>query len=528
MKIMDSIRNRVINWLGVKDTENYERLEYINDNDKLKVQNINENKLWYLGDSNELLNYYTASERRGNHIYNRNRKNYFWALSSKECDIKRIHSGVPNVIINTLVSTLGEPKISIDNEELQEKLDYIIEKNDMETIKNESQVPLTLVEGYGAYKVLVDKELCDYPIIEYYEANDVEYIYKTGILLGIIFKDYYTYKNKDYILTETRRKDKTSSYIEYELFRINKNGEATKVELSTIPKLSDLADLVIPDFNEILAVPSKFFNDTVNKNYGRSVFSSGKIDLFDDLDQILSQDSQTVRVSTPVEYYPNDLLKRNAITGEVRLPKRYNRQYIGVDGLPDGDGNTNGTIQTTQPVLNFEQYSSNAKSKLDYILTGILSPATLGIDVAKKDNAEAQREKEKITIITRNKIIKKEIRIEERLYRLALIMQVYMDTGKVIDIQDKISIVYDEFANPSFENKLETLGTAYMNKQISTEKYVNMLYEDRLTEEERRKEIEWLEKNNQIEEGGFENEEPIREDYTEETDTEEETGDTEK
>ena len=42
---------------------------------------------------------------------------------------------------------------------------------------------------------------------------------------------------------------------------------------------------------------------------------------------------------------------------------------------------------------------------LDLCLQGIISPSTLGIDVKKLDNAEAQREKEKATLYTRNAIV---------------------------------------------------------------------------------------------------------------------------
>ena len=42
---------------------------------------------------------------------------------------------------------------------------------------------------------------------------------------------------------------------------------------------------------------------------------------------------------------------------------------------------------------------------LDLCLQGVLSPSTLGIDTKKLDNAEAQREKEKTTLYTRNAIV---------------------------------------------------------------------------------------------------------------------------
>ena len=49
------------------------------------------------------------------------------------------------------------------------------------------------------------------------------------------------------------------------------------------------------------------------------------------------------------------------------------------------------------------------------IMNGIISPATLGMDIAKKDNAEAQREKEKVTVFTRNKLARAEKKILEKI-----------------------------------------------------------------------------------------------------------------
>lgn len=43
---------------------------------------------------------------------------------------------------------------------------------------------------------------------------------------------------------------------------------------------------------------------------------------------------------------------------------------------------------------------------LDLCLQGIISPSTLGIDTKKLDNADAQREKEKTTLYTRQNLVK--------------------------------------------------------------------------------------------------------------------------
>ena len=540
MDISEFIRQKILKFLKIEKiaNPNSERLTFIQNDENIKYQQVRENKVWYYGDSNELLNYYLNEDLYGNYrepIYNRNRRDYFWAISNAEGNIKRVHSGIPNAIVTTLVNAIGSPKITSADKQEQEKIDKILEDNDFDILLNQQQLPLTMVEGWGAFKVCFDKKVQDTPFIKYYEAEDVEFVYRNKVLIGLIFKDYYKYKDKDYVLFETRRKENGNSIIEFNLFKLEDGDTITEVSLSTIPDLTNYENRVIPKLNEVLGVPCKFFYDVHNKDYGRSIYT-GKIDLFDDLDQDLSQASQTTRVSTPVEYYPVDLLERNGRTGEPKMPTAYNRQFIKKEGLPNGDGSMDGTIQTTQPNLNFEQYSLNAKNILDYILTGLLSPATLGIDIAKKDNADAQREKEKVTIMTRNNIIASEIKILKKLLKLSLYIQDYLDSGNIqLDKHKDISVKFDEFANPSFENELETLGNAWDKGLISTDKYLELLWGDKLSDEEITKEKIYLETNKQrddlkigdIEQDGN-NEGPVRPNLPMEGQEQEDSGEVEE
>ena len=534
MNIIEAIRRRILKFLKLEQfagNPNDERYTFICDEDNIKEQKLRAYKVWLNGDGDELLNFYTGQELYGSYnepIYNRNLRNYFWAMSSNEGNIKRVHSGIPNAIVTTLVNAIGVPNTNIDNPELQERLEKIKQANDFECLLIQQQMPLTLAEGWGAFKLNFNKEISRTVLIQYYEAQDVEFVYKQGVLIGIIYKDYYHYKNKNYVLFETRRIQNGNSLIEFELFRLDKNNEVTPVELATIPELENLNNVIIPNFNKILGVPSKFIYDPMNKNYGKSIFA-GKLDLFDDLDQILSQDSQTVRVSTPVEYYPVDLLERTK-DGKPIMPKVYNRQFLAKEVAPNGDGTVDGTIQTTQPALNFEQYNTNAKAKLDFILTGILSPATMGIDIAKKDNADAQREKEKVTIMTRNNVINRQTKIIKELLSLSLAIQEFMETD-VITIQEyDINVNFNEFANPSFENELQVLGPAWANGEISTRRYVELLWGDKLSNEDKEVEIAWLdaqrEKDN-LQLGDFEDEETIGEDINYQEPTSENTDEVE-
>lgn len=493
MTLKEFIKKKILRRQGVErldENPNSERLTFIADNDQLKIEEIQANKVWYLGDGNELLNFYTQRQAIGfakNPIYNRNRRNYFWALSAEECNIKRVHSGIPNMIITTLTNAIGMPDIQCEG------WDDIEKENDFRRKLTQQARPLTLAAGFGAWKVNFNKNLSNYPLWEFYDGENVEYIYKAGLLIGIIFKSYYKKGNKNYVLLETRSKANGNSYISYEMFRFEKGDEVVPVDKSIFPELGDLEDMVIPGYNKILAVPSRYFYDPLNPKYGKSVYA-GKLDLFDMLDEIWSQASQTNRVSTPVEYYNPDALDRS-VNGSIGVPNLYNRQFVQKSGVPDGDGNMSDDIITTQPDLNFDKYGGLAKDILDYILTGVLSPASLGIDLSRKDNAEAQREKEKITIMTRNNVIDAETIMLQKIVEISLDIRQFLETGQIEMKEYEMNIKYDEFANPAFENQIQVLGSAWVNGEISTAKYVDLLWGDKLDDEAKLAEVEWLDQH---------------------------------
>lgn len=542
MNIIEAIKNRILKFLGL-DEISYnpysERLTYIGNPDEILAQNISEARVWYIGDSNELLNYYTNEQMHDNHneaVYNRNRSNYFWGISSQEANIKRVHSGLPKAIVDTLTNAIGFPTITAKYQGKEVDVPMLLEALELKKKTMQEQMPLTMAIGYGAWKINIDPDFSKSPILEYYEAKDVEFIAKYGKIIGVIFKDYYKYDRKNYLLLDTRHLDKNGdSVMDFELFEMTNRNDVKPVSLSTIPELAHLADKNkskgIKGYKRILAVPCRFLFDPNNPNYGKSIYA-GRYDLFDDLDQSLSQRSQTSRVSTPVEYYPVDMLERSKRDGSPTLPSVYNRQYVKKEGIPDGNGNVDSMIQTTQPQLNFAQYNEEQREIVSMILNGLLSPATMGIDLARKDNAEAQREKEKVTIMTRDNIIAQETEILKSLIRVCLDVQAYINTGLIpLDDSDtEISVKFNQFANPSFESLSQTLSPMLANGTISVEMYVDKLYGDSLSEEEKQKEIEALKANqsrDDLEQGDFDSDKVGESDQSEKTelkedDTEEE------
>lgn len=518
MTILERMRARIRGVAGsVLKTKrpDDDRTTFINDNEKLGRMKLKEYNVWYDGDGDELLNFYTRENYIGFNyepFYMRNKKNYFWAISSTEAQIKRTHSGQPRNIVDTLVNIMPFPLISAG--ENTKNLQAVVKESGLEQLYKDEQLPLTLVEGWGCWKINWDKDVSDYPSVEYVSAENVDFIYKSGKIIGIVFKNYYTSDKKRYLLLETRsiewRPNSAAAegsegervlVITNELYELPMNMAATdddtplkKVDLKTVPELESVEERIeIGPFDKLFAVPCVLLGNTSRQwGYGRSIFT-GKIDLFDDLDQALSQSSNAVRLSTPIEYIDEEYLERDK-NGLPKKPKAYDRKYVMMKGQKNGDGLATGQpVQITQPSIEFSRYSDHAVQILLQILNGILSPATLGIDIAKKDNAAAQREKEKVTIFTRNALINGEERILRSLMEQMLMAKEFMDTGAVSVHAYDISVKFNEFADDSFENKLEALGKAYDMEEISTDMYLNKLYGDTLSEEERAAEKEFLE-----------------------------------
>lgn len=500
MTINEKVKNEIYNLLGYQKIQNPtdERYLFIGDEERVRLQKLEECRVWYLGSSDELDNFYLAREAGENAkepIYNRNKKRYFWSLSEQECDIKKIHTGIPKAAINTLVNCIQD--FDITCEACQDKIDAIVENNNLAVLFNQKARPLTFAEGDGAFKVCFDKRLSKTPIIQYYEAKDVDFAVKGGLIVGIIYKDYYKYQNKNYVLIEIRTMKDNNAFIKFELYKIEKSEEIIPVELNAIPELADLPKegYIIEGLGEILGVQNKYFNDPLDDVRGLSILA-GKIDIADDMDMLASIESMTEQNSGPVEYYPSDMLKRDK-NGKPQLPKVFGRRFVKKPGVPGPDGQGDNKIDTSAPQLNFEQYHNALTAKTNLFLSGWLSPASFTCDLANKDNAEAQREREKVTIMTRNNVIAMEEKIIKKLMKICLMIQEYLDTG-IITVQDyDISVKYSEFASPTFETKAQTLYPMYTAGAISEEMYVDKLYGDSLSETEKLREINSLKQKSQ-------------------------------
>ena len=530
--VKEYVRRKALGLLGLIESNvdprtREERLTFVNDINEILEDKLKEYNVWYAGDADELLNFYTRAnviDYNTDPIYNRNKKSYFWAVSSTENDIKRSHSGQPRNIVDTLVDIIGKPEIFIGDDKLgpvNDRLKNILLENNFDKMLLQRARPLTFVEGWGGWKINWDSNFSDNPILLYYRANAVDFIFRYDRMVAIIYKDYFQdEKGKNYILFETRRiekreikDDKTGLrtrvpclIIEKELFQITGQSEVLKkMKLKDLPQLKDTKEsIIVTNFNSFLGGANIYYEDNHEDLYGRSIFT-GKIDLFDDLDQCHSQAANTVRRSTTIEYFNTQYLEKDEKTGMPRMPKAFDRKYVAFKGGRTGDGNLDngGPVQAVQPRLDFNSYSLEEQNILINILSGIMSPATLGIDVAKKDNAAAQREKEKVTIYTRNTVIYEETKVLKQLMNDLLVAWELMHTGKVSVKEYDVAVQYEEFADASFESKLETVLTGWQAGIMSDETALRYLHNDRLGKKMFDKELEWVKSQREKSEQGM-------------------------
>lgn len=194
---------------------------------------------------------------------------------------------------------------------------------------------------------------------------------------------------------------------------------------------------------------------------------------------------EALRLNKTKEYIPLNMLPRNPNTGEVLIPNAFDNMYIQIEAsMTEGAANK---IEREQSNIPHESYLATYITALDLCLQGIMSPSTLGIDVKKLDNADAQREKEKATLYSRNNIVEQ---LQEVLPKLIDIIFKSVNTMNKAAVEDiEVDVTFGEYANPSFESQVETISKAKQGGIMSIEASIDELYGDTKDQEWKDEEI---------------------------------------
>ena len=168
-------------------------------------------------------------------------------------------------------------------------------------------------------------------------------------------------------------------------------------------------------------------------------------------------------------------------TGALIAPNPFDNAYVAVgSSLREGSVEK---IEVSQPEIGFEAYQTSYAAFLDLVLQGVMSPCTLGIDLKRVDNAEAQREKEKITLLVRSKIV------AALGAALACLAERMLMTDDLMHGEAPgsyaASVRFGEYASPDFGSAVEVVARAREGGFMSVEQAVEELYGDTWTAEEK-------------------------------------------
>lgn len=413
------------------------------------------NKIWFRGDARELSQLYHQIDLG---------EEAFW---SSDCspgqDMRKLHTGLPRLIVNALsniaIDDLSD--IEFDRPEDGELWESIEKENSFEKqIKNATKNVLAL--GDGAFKISFDTNISQLPIIEFYAADDVEYKYEHGRIREVIFYTHYDRKKKNYTLKETYG----YGYINYKLY----DDQNREVNVDTLDETTGLEDVSF-DRSLLLAVPYIIYDSEKFNGRGQSIYE-GKHDAFDALDESFSQWMDALRTGKTKTYIPEVLLPRDPSNGNIKKYNPFDTRYI-TTGTDLSEHATN-QITTTGGNVQVDVYIQTYCTSLDLCLQGLISPSTLGIDIKKLDNGEAQREKEKMTLYTRNAIIAAATEVINQLIKKSFNMLQLQHKGTIQDVECSFS--FGEYANPSFESVVESMSNP--NTPMSIEAKVEELWGD--------------------------------------------------
>ena len=467
-KVKESIASKMRSFLKIYTANG----QSFNINELLDFDsNVAVNKIWYRGESYELSQLYKQLDD--------NQYGFWGSVPTQGVEIRKIHTGLPKTIINTLTNVVVDDMqdVKFASEANHNLWLDIAKENNFDTLIK-SAIAKTLHSGDGAFKISIDTDMSQLPIVEFFEADRIKLIRKRGRIVEIIFKTAYSKDTSTYILYEHYGK----GYITYEL----KNSLDKNVELATLEQTAYLKD-VLWDGDFMLAKHLSFYNSDKFEGRGQSIYDS-KRDNFDALDEAWSQWVDALRAGRTKIYIPENLIPRNPSTGELLKPNAFDNRFIKL--APSMSENNDGKINIESAPIQHDSYLATYITALDLCLQGIISPSTLGIDVKKLDNAEAQREKEKATLYTRQTLVTELQRVLPTL--IQGIFHAYHTLNKLPLDEVDCDVTFGQYANPSFESQVETVGKAKTQGIMSIEASIDELYGDSRDDEWKKEEVERL------------------------------------
>lgn len=452
MRWTERMKKFVQNWLSIQPAP----ISTVQIREPMTFEaNAVKNRIWYRGDASELEQLYKQLPGTVNAAR-------FWAAAPESVKLRKIHSGLPSLMVDTLAnlvkSDCNKPEFTAAEDQVRweavsKEIDFPSEVG--------AAVREVLAVGDGAFKLSVDQSISDFPLLEFVSGENVAYTTQRGRIIEVHFFSSYFDKGKQYRLCEKYG----VGYVNYELY----DGEQV-VPLSTVPVLSKLQNITFSGEYQ-MAIPFRVYESPRFEGRGRSVYDT-KTDDFDAFDEIISQWLDAIRAGRVKKYIPDSMLPRDVHNGSLKHFDDFGSEYLAISA--SAKETVADKLETVQPDIRYEAFLSSYSAFLDLCLQGIVSPATLGIDVGKMSSADAQREKKDITGSTRNAITAVLEKVLPRL--IEGILMTHDNMQGEAPHPHEVTVSFGEYGAPDFDSRVDTLGKAATSGIMSVEAQVDELW----------------------------------------------------
>lgn len=413
------------------------------------------NKLWYRGDADELEQFYKKLNADAG-------KTRFWAAAPVTEQIRKMHSGLPALMVDTLAYMVKSDinAVEIEEDDGEARWEEIESHIGFTQLVGDA-VTGALSVGDGAFKISVDTDAASFPLVEFVSGERVEFERRHGMITAICFITYFNQDKKRYRLRERY----ATGTVDYELTEGDK-----PVPLNTLPELAHLRPVRFSG-DYMMAVPLIVYRNPKFQGRGRSIYDT-KTDVFDAHDEVISQWMDAIRAGRVQKYIPDNLIPRNPADGSLMPVNTFGTNFVQI--TRSAAENATSEIITIQPEIRYDAFLASYSATLNMCLQGILSPATLGIDVGKMSSGEAQREKKDVTGATRNAITDALEQVLPELIRAVLMTEDNMRGEKPGEYN--ASVTFGEYGAPDFDSRVETVGKGSTTGIMSIESQVEELW----------------------------------------------------
>lgn len=510
-------------------------------NDNKFTIDINEAYVWYQGDETALGDFYNNKTGMTDNV---KEQSYFWYASPTDGSVRRVHSGLPKLISDTwptvlfgngyginVTAYLEDGKEDVERQEqVKEMVDLLVAQDGI-NLKElmEKSASVESWAGDVAWKIAIDTTISPYPLLMASDPRNYEPIRVKGVLIGVKFKDYKEIDNgnkKDkYIINEIYTTDRVdgTSLIVYTADKVKDNGKIEAVQLSTvadseIQALLEQNGVVVAEdglsatirFNGLKGIlawhkPNKINNaDGYQAIYGESDYK-GNYSNFDSFDEALSVLIEEARTNKDIRYIPTTMLAKDE-NGRSRRLDEFVRNYKVVEANPD---------QNAKNEITFSHFADKTVDHLKKAETFLglscavakISPLTLGITsaIGVANSDKTLQERSRVTAETRKKKLELwEIFLERVIYKLCEVYNymwtVYPEVKnrasfEAIPATEKditVNVTFPDYNEMGLLDRAKEWVEVLLKGGISTDQYVETVYGDDMTAEQKLRESNQL------------------------------------